>query len=1338
MFSLFFISYGLQFISFIISAFADVPRKESQQLPHGLHKKSPEEDASFLNKLLFSWFDRMVYLGYKKRLEMEDLWELKAKDKADAVSRAFEWNWKAEKVMSRRNGGGRNVVRKASNSSQILDVRPEKKPSLLKAMINTYYAALLHGANYKVIHVVLSFASPQILKLMISFTTDLSIPEWRGYFYAVLMMASAILQSLLLQQYFHHSLGLGMNIHTTIMGAVYKKALVMSSAAHRASTMGEVVNLMSTDAQHFMDVAANIQLIWASPLQIILALIFLWIELGPSVLAGLAVMILLIPINALLANKSRGFQVKNMEIKDERIKMMNEILNGIKILKLYAWEPSFGEQVTSVRNAELDVMRSYNYLNSVSIFFFTCAPFLVSLASFGVYLAVDPNNILDAQKAFTSISLFNILRFPLAVLPIIISYLVQASVSLNRLESFLNNSELDQHAVGKEPSEGVAVELHDASFSWNDDEIPILKKLNVQIKEGSLLAVVGKVGAGKSSLLAAMLGEMERINGSVDIRGSIAYVPQQAWIQNASLRDNVLFGATLESVRYWRVLEACALLPDLDTLPARDLTEIGEKGINLSGGQKQRVSLARAIYSQADVFLFDDALSAVDSHVGLHIFQQVLGPKGLLQNKTRLLVTHGLSFLPQVDCILVMTEGLLSEIGTYQQLLQNGEAFAEFLQIYSREQDNEGSEDEEQDDEETNSGKMKNGHLLKRLRSVSSTESSKSKSRKKSLSKDVAGHKTNVAGQKLIEKETMDIGNVKLTMYTKYFRAWGWTFSIMVLIGMAGQSAATLGQNLWLSDWTSESMNNSNSNLGLRLGVYTALGLAQGLFVVLSTVSIVVAAIHASSILHSSLLENILRLPQTFFDTTPIGRIVNRFSKDMDTIDQVIPVALRSWLSCAFGVLSTIVAITIATPIFLAVAVPIATFYFFVQRFYVATSRQLRRLDSVTRSPIYSHLGETLSGLPVIRAYGHADRFLEHNRKIVDTNLLSVYLWIVANRWLAIRLELVGTLFVFFAMLFAVLSRQSLMGGIVGLSISYALNVTQTLNWLVRETSELETNIVAVERVVEYSQAETEAPWVLENRPSPGWPQHGRITFENYCLRYRPELELILQDISCQIYPGEKVGVVGRTGAGKSSVMNGLFRILEAAAGRILIDGIDISSIGLHDLRKQLTIIPQEPVLFSGSLRMNLDPRGQYSSIQLWHALEMAHLHHQVQEMPGGLDCPISEGGDNLSVGQRQLVCLARALLRRSRILLLDEATAAVDLETDSLIQETIRNEFVTSTVITIAHRLHTVLDYSRILVLDRGRIMEFDTPENLMERQGLFFNMAKDAGIAVIHSTAF
>uniref|UniRef100_UPI00358E78F9 ATP-binding cassette sub-family C member 2-like isoform X2 n=1 Tax=Myxine glutinosa TaxID=7769 RepID=UPI00358E78F9 len=432
MFSLFFISYGLQFISFIISAFADVPRKESQQLPHGLHKKSPEEDASFLNKLLFCWFDRMVYLGYKKPLEMEDLWELKAKDKADAVSRAFEWNWKAEKVLSRRNSGGRNVVRKASNSSQILDVgpvviiqRPEKKPSLFKAMINTYYAALLHVASYKVIYDLLSFASPQILKLMISFTTDLSIPEWRGYFYAVLMMASAILQTLLLQQYFHHSFGLGMNIRTTIIGAVYKKALVMSSAAHRASTMGEVVNLMSTDAQRFMDVAANIQLIWSSPLQIILALIFLWIELGPSVLAGLAVMILLIPINALLANKSRGFQVKNMEIKDERIKMMNEILNGIKILKLYAWEPSFGEQVTSVRNAELDVMRSYNYLNSVSIFFFTCAPFLVSLASFGVYLAVDPNNILDAQKAFTSISLFNILRFPLAMLPIIISYLVQ-------------------------------------------------------------------------------------------------------------------------------------------------------------------------------------------------------------------------------------------------------------------------------------------------------------------------------------------------------------------------------------------------------------------------------------------------------------------------------------------------------------------------------------------------------------------------------------------------------------------------------------------------------------------------------------------------------------------------------------------------------------------------------------------------------------------------------------------------------------------------------------------------------------------------------------------------
>ncbi|KYO39998.1 multidrug resistance-associated protein 1 [Alligator mississippiensis] len=446
--------------------------------------------------------------------------------------------------------------------------------------------------------------------------------------------------------------------------------------------------------------------------------------------------------------------------------------------------------------------------------------------------------------------------------------------------------------------------------------------------------------------------------------------------------------------------------------------------------------------------------------------------------------------------------------------------------------------------------------------------------------------------------------------------------------------------------------------------------------------------------------------------------------------------SFRSWLACLLGIVSTLLMICLATPFFALVVIPLALFYFFVQRFYVSTSRQLRRLDSVTRSPIYSHFSETVSGLPVIRAYQHQQRFLKHNEAIMDINQKSVFSWIVSNRWLAIRLDFVGNLVVFFAVLLAVITRDSLDSGIVGLSVSSALNITQTLNWLVRMTSELETNIVAVERVHEYMEVENEAPWVTEQRPPPGWPNRGEIQFIDYGVRYRPELELVLQGITCDVAGNEKVGVVGRTGAGKSSLTNCLFRILEAAGGRILIDGVDIATIGLHDLRQHLTIIPQDPVLFSGTLRLNLDPFEQYSEAELWRALELAHLKAHVQALPEGLAHPISEAGENLSVGQRQLLCLARALLRKSKILVLDEATAAVDLETDQLIQSTIRSEFADCTVLTVAHRLHTIMDSNRVLVLQAGRIAEFDSPEVLLQQQGVFTALAKDAGIVSSQTT--
>ncbi|XP_073435917.1 ATP-binding cassette sub-family C member 3 isoform X3 [Dendrobates tinctorius] len=933
----------------------------------------------------------------------------------------------------------------------------------------------------------------------------------------------------------------------------------------------------------------------------------------------------------------------------------------------------------------------------------------------------------------------------------------------------------------------------------------VCKSIDLLVPSGSLVAIVGHVGCGKSSLVSALLGEMEKVEGEVAVRGSLAYVPQLAWIQNSTLKDNILFGRAENEKNYKKVLEACALLTDLEVLPGGDQTEIGEKGINLSGGQKQRVSLARAVYSNADVFLLDDPLSAVDAHVAKHIFDNVIGPDGLLRGKTRVLVTHGISFLPQVDHIVVIVDGQISETGSYQQLMSQNGAFSEFLRNYSYDDNVEEEELTIQDKEEVllaeetlsnhtdlvDNEPIANEARKKFIRQISVLSSDTEPSHAMSTRRKLCERKLSETAtlkkpqmEKLIQTETTETGRVKMTVFWQYIKALGLAVSIFICFLYCCQNASAIGANVWLSDWTNEAViNGTQQNTQWRVGVYAALGLLQGVLVMASSFTLAMAGISAAQKLHEALLDNKMHTPQSFYDITPIGRIINRFSKDIYVIDEVIPPTFFMFLATFFTSLSTMIVIVSSTPLFAVVIIPLAFSYFFVQRFYVATSRQLKRLESVSRSPIYSHFSETITGASIIRAYGRQSSFVQLSDHKVDENQKSYYPGITSNscdpedttccalsfscsvaicmngaatsaslflcrsfrlcpraqnllhcisRWLGIRVEFVGNCVVLFAALFAVIGRENLSPGLVGLSVSYALQVTMSLNWMVRMTSDLETNIVAVERVKEYSETETEAPWSIEDKkPSADWPSRGEVEFSNYSVRYRPGLNLVLKNLSLRVKGGEKVGIVGRTGAGKSSMTLCLFRILEAAEGLIKIDGVNISEIGLHNLRSMLTIIPQDPVLFSGTLRMNLDPFDKYSDDDLWKALELSNLKKFVSSQTEKLDYECSEGGENLSVGQRQLVCLARALLRKTRILILDEATAAIDLETDDLIQMTIRTQFEHCTVLTIAHRLNTIMDYTRVLVLDKGKIAEFDTPTNLIAARGIFYGMAKDAGLA-------
>uniref|UniRef100_A0A8C6EYM8 Multidrug resistance-associated protein 1 n=1 Tax=Marmota marmota marmota TaxID=9994 RepID=A0A8C6EYM8_MARMA len=1146
-------------------------------------------------------------------------------------------------------------------------------------MYKTFGPYFLMSFLFKAIHDLMMFAGPEILKLLINFVNDTKAPDWQGYWYTVLLLVSACLQTLVLHQYFHVCFVSGMRIKTAVIGAVYRKVGPSRTPGICGSPTPNTPSLgrRKTPAQNSLPVwgwtahgggSGPALCCWLSP-----GLSLSPQNLGPSVLAGVAVMILMVPFNAVMAMKTKTYQVAHMKSKDNRIKLMNEILNGIKVLKLYAWELAFKDKVMAIRQEELKVLKKSAYLAAVGTFTWVCTPFLVALSTFAVYVTVDKNNVLDAQKAFVSLALFNILRFPLNILPMVISSIVQASVSLKRLRIFLSHEELEPGSIERRPLKDVVKRPQVQS------PVSLLVKRLVGVSWRTLLA-----GAGPA-LSCPSPPSLSR--PSLATQGSVAYVPQQAWIQNNSLRENILFGRPLRERYYNAVVEACALLPDLEILPSGDRTEIGEKGVNLSGGQKQRVSLARAVYGDSDVYLFDDPLSAVDAHVGKHIFDNVVGPKGMLRSKVLL---QGGRSVPEGAPPGAEWTGVAAQA-------RRGPADGHSCP-------GPGLPAGEDEDSAADSPLVGSGPRAWVTSACPSPPLS----------------------LPLLRPQ------VKLSVYWDYMKAIGLCLSFVSIFLFLCNHVSALASNYWLSLWTDDPVvNGTQEHTDFWLGVYGGLGIVQGIAVLGYSMTVSIGGIFASRRLHLDLLHQVLRSPMSFFERTPSGNLVNRFSKELDTVDSMIPQVIKMFMGSLFNVLGACVIILLATPIAAVIIPPLGLLYFLVQRFYVASSRQLKRLESVSRSPVYSHFNETLLGVSVIRAFEEQERFIRQSDLKVDENQKAYYPSIVANRWLAVRLECVGNFIVFFASLFAVISRHSLRAGLVGLSVSYSLQITAYLNWLVRMSSEMETNIVAVERLQEYSETEKEAPWqVPETAPPSNWPQVGRVEFRDYGLRYREDLDLVLKHINVTIEGGEKVGIVGRTGAGKSSLTLGLFRINESAEGEIIIDGVNIAKIGLHNLRFKITIIPQDPVLFSGSLRMNLDPFSQYSDEEVWTALELAHLKSFVSGLPDKLDHECSEGGENLSVGQRQLVCLARALLRKTKILVLDEATAAVDLETDDLIQSTIRTQFDNCTVLTIAHRLNTIMDYTRVIVLDRGEVRECGTPSDLLQQRGLFYSMARDAGL--------
>ncbi|KAG8385226.1 hypothetical protein BUALT_Bualt03G0020100 [Buddleja alternifolia] len=1262
-----------------------------EELP-GWEQVCPERQANIFSKITFAWMSPIMQLGYKRPLTEKDVWKLDTWDRTETLNDSFQKSWAEE-------------IRKP-------------KPWLLRALNRSLGGRFWFGGFWKIGNDCSQFIGPLILNRLLQ-SMQRGDPAWIGYIYAFSIFVGVVFGVLCEGQYFQNVMRVGYRLRSTLVAAVFRKSLRLTHESRKKFLSGKVTNLMTTDAEALQQICQSLHTLWSAPFRIIVALVLLYQQLGVASLLGALLLVLLFPIQTFIISKMQKLTKEGLQRTDKRIGLMNEILAAMDTVKCYAWENSFQTKVLSVRNEELSWYRKSQMLGALNSFILNSIPVVVIVISFGVFTLLGGN--LTPARAFTSLSLFAVLRFPLFMLPNIITQVVNANVSLKRLEELLLAEE--RILLPNPPIEpGLpAISIKNGYFSWEaKSESPTLSNINLDIPIGSLVAVVGSTGEGKTSLVSAMLGELPPVEDTnVVIRGKVAYVPQVSWIFNATVRDNILFGSPFEPAKYEKTIDVTCLQHDLEFLQGGDLTEIGERGVNISGGQKQRVSMARAVYSNSDVYVFDDPLSALDAHVGRQVFEKCI--KGELRGKTRVLVTNQLHFLSQVDRILLVHDGTVKEEGTFEELSNNGILFQKLMENAGKmEEYVEEIEDVEKTDVKTSIPNV-NGLNHEASKDVTQTE-------KKKEGKSV-----------LIKQEERETGVISWHVLMRYKNALGGAWVVMILF-MCYVLSETLrvSSSTWLSYWTGQSSSSNRHGPIFYNSVYSLLSFGQVLVTLTNSFWMITSSLYAARRLHNSMLNSILRAPMVFFHTNPLGRIINRFAKDLGDIDRNVAPFGNMFLNQVSQLISTFVLIGIVSTMSLWAIMPLLVLFYGAYLYYQSTAREVKRLDSISRSPVYAQFGEALNGLSTIRAYKAYDRMANINGKSMDNNIRFTLVTMSGNRWLAIRLETVGGLMIWFTATFAVVQNgraenQQAFASTMGLLLTYALNITSLLTGVLRLASVAENSFNAVERVGTYIELPSEGPSIVENnRPPPGWPSEGSIRFEDVVLRYRPELPPVLHGISFSISPSDKVGIVGRTGAGKSSMLNALFRIVELERGKILIDGCDISKFGLTDLRKVLGIIPQSPVLFSGTVRFNLDPFNEHNDADLWEALERAHLKDVIRRNSLGLDAEVSEAGENFSVGQRQLLSLSRALLRRSKILVLDEATAAVDVRTDALIQKTIREEFKSCTMLIIAHRLNTIIDCDRILLLDAGQVVEFDTPETLLLKEtSAFSKMVQSTGAA-------
>ncbi|KZP33097.1 P-loop containing nucleoside triphosphate hydrolase protein [Athelia psychrophila] len=1060
-----------------------------------------------------------------------------------------------------------------------------------------------------------------------------------------------------------------------------------------------------------------------------------------------------------------GLRRRSMVWTDRRAKLLVEVFSTMRVVKYFSYEVSFLERLNFVRDKELVGIRHIQHAFSANLAFSLSIPVLSATLTFVTYTSIQPG--FDSAVIFSSMGLFQLLRSPLMNLPRALSSIPDALNALARLQRVFHAPLMAGNAIDIDVEQAPALVVKDAVFQWesvppvpNEDTKKDKGRANVKaaqpapetetetekqeervpfkvevaqmtVPRGSLVAIVGPVGSGKSSLLQGLIGEMRRDAGHISFGGRVSYCPQTAWIQNATLRNNITFGRSFDEDRYWQAVDNASLLPDLDALPDGDATEIGEKGINLSGGQKQRVSIARALYSNADVVIMDDPLSAVDAHVGKALFQNAILGAFRSKGASVILVTHALHFLSQCDYIYTVKDGRIVENGTHKELVAKAGEFARLNKAYGA-----GGVEQVQDIAE-DAAEVTAPRLAMSVQAI-----------KQKLEKVYHKSGTGKIEGRLIASEKRETGSVKWSVYGAYIRAGkGWITMPVIITFMILMQSSQILNSYALVWWEDDTFHRPYSFYQI---IYACLGVSQAIFTLLMGNAMDYMANFASNALHRRAVQKIFYSPMSFFDTTPTGRILSVLQKDIDTIDNQLAMAVRIFVITMASVTGSIILIAILEVYFLIIVAAVMVLYGYFAMFYQASARELKRIDSLLCSIHYSHFSESLTGLPTIRSYGAIDRFINDNRYYLDLENRALFLTVTNQRWLAVRLDFLGSLLVLVVSIFSVVGISGINPAQIGVVLINASTLSQWGSSVTRQTAQVGkyNNMNSVERVVEYSRdggLKQEKPHEIEDTKLPSvWPEHGAIEFKNIILSYRPGLPIVLKGVSVDIKGGEKIGVVGRTGAGKSSLMLALFRIVELTSGSITIDGVDISTIGLKDLRTKISIIPQDPLLFAGTIRSNLDPFSVFSDTQLWDALHKSYL-TKASSSPKGdedddqhsaprynLDTIIEDDGTNLSVGGRSLLSLARALVKDSKVIVMDEATASVDLDTDNKIQKTIQ-KLQGRTLLTIAHRLRTIIPYDRILVLDAGTVAEFDTPRNLFGRDsGIFRSMCEQSGISL------